>query len=338
MSVPAEENRDLNPGAIRSGIPGMQKPESDLFDSLKQPSQPRLNPDYGDGRIAILRSFERDITQRVEALRDQYDVSIIGEVSYSPHTYPMYEITAVKHPDNPYIRLSGLVHGDEEAGGKAVIEFFEKHAHKYIEHFNFIGNPCVNPSGYETATLQAMNGYHPEFRLEKNTGNINRSFGDALPQQEARLIEASLRQGPERYLFSVDMHESPPYYADEAYTPDDAPKEAWLYESCRDESLRIGRALTDSLPDHIEACDWDTIYSDTSDGGVIAFSPDTTAHAEYTEPTSLDGHVFEHYTEHSFTTETPTGWKLEKRVEAQLHFLMTILDTYIERVRSAGSV
>ncbi|GAA4648836.1 hypothetical protein GCM10023116_11090 [Kistimonas scapharcae] len=138
----------------------------------------------------------------------------------------------------------------------------------------------------------------------------------------------------QRYLVTVDMHESLPYYQDDIYSPEDAPKGAWLYESCRSPSQPIGRLLTDSLPEHIEVCPWDKIYDDICDGGVIAFSPDTTGHAELNEPTSLEGYLFEYYTDHAFTLETPTGWKLEKRIEAQRHFLTTILETYQSRLAS----
>jgi hypothetical protein len=291
-----------------------------------------ITPDYGDGRISIERSFTEDIQSRVEALRSRFTVRPLGSIEYGPHIYPLYEISAIQNPENPFVRLSGIVHGDEPAGGKAILTFFERDIERYLQHFNFIANPCVNPSGFEACSLQAMNGYHPECRSNKNTGNINRSFGFASDQQEARLIEASLKEGPSRYLFSMDMHECVPYYTDEVYTPEDAPKAAWVYESCGTEARRIGRALVESLPHDIEVCTWEKIYSDRNDGGVIPFHPTTTGHAEYHEPTSLDGHIFAHYTGHSFTTETATGWKLEKRIRAQLHFLTHVLDTYIKRL------
>ncbi|GAA4648849.1 hypothetical protein GCM10023116_11230 [Kistimonas scapharcae] len=167
-------------------------------ENVKQPTI--YEPDYDDGRIAIIRSFERDIASRIECLKTPLDVSSLGEVAYGSHRYPLYEITAIHDANNPYIRLTGLVHGDEEAGGKALLDFLDDGIKQYLTHFNFIINPCINPSGYETATLQAMNGYHLASRTDKNTGNINRSFNGALPQQESRLIEASLKRGPERDL------------------------------------------------------------------------------------------------------------------------------------------
>jgi len=292
-----------------------------------------ITPNYGDGRIAIVRSFEADIQSRVYALGSKFEVRALGIIEYGPHTYPLYELVAIRNLENPFVRLSGIVHGDEEAGGKAILRFFEEHIDRYLPFFNFIANPCVNPSGYEACSLQAMNGYHREFRREKNTGNINRSFGLSSEQQETQLIEAALKRGPPHYLFSMDMHECPPYYSDEVYTVEDAPKALWVYESCRDKKLSIGRALVESLPPHIEVCTWDTIYSDRNDGGVISFEQSTTGHAEYCEATSLDGHIFAHHTGHSFTTETPTGWKLEKRIEAQLHLLTHVLEVYLQRAR-----
>jgi hypothetical protein len=331
MQHPSPDPSNTPQNTPRKGI-GSHVPGKTPFSELTPPATPQAEIDYGDGRIAILRSFEADITGRVEALADRFEVNTVGTATYGPHTYPIYQIVAVGNPDNPWIHLSGIVHGDEEAGGKTILYFHESgKIEDYLEHFNFISYPCVNGSGYETATLQAMNGYHPELRAEKNTGNINRSMGGALPQQEARILEEALRNGPERYLVAIDMHESPPYYWDEVYTPDDAPKGFWLYETCREESLRIGTEMTESLPPHLPACEWDTIYSDSADEGVIAFAEDTTQHAEYVEPTSVDGHLFAHYTDHSFTFETPTGWKLENRIEAQLHFLQTVLEIYIER-------
>ncbi|MCB0337320.1 MAG: succinylglutamate desuccinylase/aspartoacylase family protein [Bdellovibrionales bacterium] len=331
MNVDPTENHKQSPGT-QSSHPALHK--ASPLDETRLPAHRAQSIDYGDGTIAIMRSFYADFVKPMNALSQKFAVTSLGNVEYGPHQYPLYQVEAISDPALPFVRLSGLVHGDEEAGGKALLEFLRDGIDNYVRDFNFIVNPCVNPSGYETATLQAMNGYHPQYRTDKNTGNINRRFGGPMHQQEALLLEEALRSGPKRYLVAMDLHESPPYYQDEVYSPADAPKEAWLYESARTPDLRIGRYLTDTLPAHIEACKWDTIYSDTSDHGVIAFSSDSTKHAEYTENSSLDGYVFERYTDHSFTFETPTGWKLEKRIEAQLHFVRTVLNVYRDRLKN----
>jgi hypothetical protein len=197
-----------------------------------------------------------------------------------------------------------------------------------LPSFNFIAYPCVNPSGYEAASLQAMNGYFPDARVDKNTGNINRSFGGALDQQEARLIEADLGRLAKRFLFAMDMHESPPYYTDEKYSPSDAPRDCWMYETRAPGVEKIGPQLMATVPSDIKPCRWPVIYDEPSDGGVIDFCEATSAHAELCFATSLDAHLFRCYTPHSFTTETPTGWRLEKRIATHLHFLEAALRIY----------
>lgn len=126
------------------------------------------------------------------------------------------------------------------------------------------------------------------------------------------------------------MHEIPPYWADEGFQAKDNPLTAYLYETHIDKSKRMGRAMIDSLPRDIEVCPWPTIYGDIADRGLVTY-PEGNRNQIYAEQTSLDGYLQLRYSPHTFTTETPIGWKLEKRIRTHLSWLQTALDNYSPR-------
>jgi hypothetical protein len=284
---------------------------------------PKLRP-IEDGSVAIVRSFAASVSDKLGAA---FPVTTLGTVEYGPHRYPIYRLCTWRafDPHKPTILLSGAVHGDEPAGALALVEFLAmlQNGSPWLSTHQFVIYPCVNPSGFEANTLKTMPATTVGLRRRKN---LNRLFGTAKPPREIQLIQNDLAQLNIQFRFAMDMHEAPPYYVGEGYTRKDNPHACWIYETQRDPALRIGRHIMDSLPEGVVACDWPTIYDDRNDRGVIAFLPETTGNAVYAQCTSFDGYVFERYTQHSFTTETPTGWSLDTRIKAHIHFLTRALE------------
>src|SRR3989344_4520494 len=146
-----------------------------------------------------LRSYQDEIVYRIEHLQSKFDVETFGEASFGYYTYPLYRIIAKRNGNESLkknVLISGLVHGDEPAGGFAVLHFLNQMVDKYIDRFNFFCYPCVNPSGFET-----------DMRINMNYVDLNRDFKELATSQEVGHIINSLKNGPSRYHLSIDMHE-----------------------------------------------------------------------------------------------------------------------------------
>lgn len=256
---------------------------------------------------AFHRSFSREIVRLLETLK-HVRIDTLATVQHGDHRYPLFlvQIPHQLRPGNPSILISGGVHGDEPAGVYAAIDFLSCHVSRYAEQANFFVLPCVNPSGYELATLESLSG-----------ANLNRSFGIGSTEPEIVAIEKWLSRERIQFRVTMDLHEAPPYYEGEGFEQSDNPKECYLYETVTDSSHRIGRELIDALPDSVEICRWPRVYLDDNVDGVISY-PEGNRNPVYREKTTFDAFLNGRYTHHSFTTETPTCWSVDKRVETQL--------------------
>lgn len=273
-----------------------------------------ISPNSIDSRIAIHRSYVRDVKDPLFTL-DDIRLTTLARLEYGGHGYPLIcaESTKDGPGDKPSVLISAGVHGDEPAGVLAIIEFLRDDLREFADRFHVVALPCVNPSGYEANTLETMNGV-----------NLNRSFAINSPAPEIRAIESWLERTQRRYRVTLDLHEAPPYYRGEGFEPKDNPTGTYIYETVTNHSERIGLAMVESLPQDVEVCLWPTIYQDRNTGGVIAY-PEACHNAIYAEKTSLDAYLNGRYTGHSFTTETPTFWTLEKRIQTQRAYLRAAL-------------
>ena len=268
------------------------------------------------GKIKTHRSFLRDV-ERVAALLPNVHLQNLGTIVHGPHRYPMlcveYKTPTKVEGDGIPILISGGVHGDEPAGVYAALQFLRETAPGLDGNFHFFVLPCVNPSGYETDTLESVSG-----------ANLNRCFGCGSNEHEVRIIESWLAEIQVRFRLTFDFHEAAPTYIGEGFVESDNPTGTWLYETVIDGSPRLGRQMIEALPDDFEVCRWPTVYQDINDGGVIHY-PEGCRNAIYAEETSLDACLNGRWTGHSFTTETPTGWPVERRIQTHLIYISTAL-------------
>lgn len=273
------------------------------------------------GRIEIHRSFWRDVERVIAALPNVH-VQQLGDVTHGLHRYPLLcvesDSPADRDKDRIPVLISGGVHGNEPAGVYAALEFLRDFAPGLSRHYRFIVLPCVNPSGYEADTLESMSG-----------ANLNRCFGCGSAEPEVRIIETWLAEIGVRFRVTFDLHEAPPSYVGEGFVESDNPTGTWLYETVIDGSPRLGRQMIDALPDGTEVCTWPRVYEDINDGGVVAY-PDACRNAIYAQATSLDSFLNGRWTGHSFTSETPTDWPMQRRIQTHLIYLSTALQKITE--------
>jgi Zinc carboxypeptidase len=261
----------------------------------------------------IHRSFNRDVGRPLIRLH-QDQLETIGEIQHDEIKYPLYAVRiAATRRDRPTVFVSGGVHGDEPAGVYAALDFLEEIAPKFRSDFNFLVLPCVNPSGYEMDTLRSLSG-----------ANLNRQFDTKSIEPEIRVIEGWLIEQPCRFLVTFDFHETVPEYQGEGFTERDNPRACYLYETVHDHKKRIGKQLIKALPPTLEVCRWPTIYLDVNSDGVISY-PEANRNSVYAQETTFEAFLLHHKTDHAFTTETPTGWSFEKRIETHLCWLETAL-------------
>lgn len=261
------------------------------------------------------RSVAQDIVRAVQALRG-IKVASLAEVRYEDRRFPLLLIESAATPagnELPAVLISGGVHGDEPAGVHAALEFLRYDLPRFSEMFRLFVLPCVNPSGYEADTLETVNGV-----------NLNRCFGRNSNAPEVRAVESWLAHSGLQFRVTFDLHEVPPQYTGEGFVESDNPTATYLYETVTDGSERIGGRMIGTLPADVEVCDWPEIYNDINTGGVVSY-PEACRNVVYAERTSLDAYLNGRFTRHSFTTETPTGWDLDKRVAVQRHYLRTAL-------------
>jgi hypothetical protein len=259
-------------------------------------------------------SYERDVTGVLRGI-ENVAVETLATVRHAGNSYPLYCVRspAKPVPQRPAVLISGGVHGNEPAGVYAALHFLKEHAASLSADFNIYVLPCVNPSGFEAATLETLAGV-----------NLNRQFGTGSTQPEVSAVESWLAHENPRLRVAFDLHEIPPDYVGEGFVQSDNPRACYLYETVSDGSPRIGRELIASLPQEIEVCRWPKIYLDDNEGGVVSY-PYASHNPVSQKNTTLDAFLNGRYTFHSFTTETPTVWPIEKRVRTQITWLMRSL-------------
>jgi len=232
---------------------------------------------------------------------------------------PLLAITSpiAPAPTSPWILISAGIHGDEKAGVLAAMEFMRRWMPLYIQRVNFVVLPCINPTGFDADTLENSRGV-----------NLNRQFGVESLEPEIVAVEQWLAKFNGQFHMTFDLHEVLPNYVGEGFVESDNPRECYLYETQNDPSKRIGHMLIKSLrklTPNIPVCEFPTIYHDINESGVVAY-PEANRNAIYATGTSLDSFLNGRYTDHSFTTETPTGWPMELRVKTQIQWLKAAVE------------
>ncbi len=199
------------------------------------------------------------------------------------------------------ILLAAGTHGDEPAGPAAALRFLRQSRGRQLQDFDFLVLPCINPYGYAHDTRENRAGI-----------DINRSFaGDSTHESD---LARELLAG-ESFDLLVDLHED---WEHAGY---------YLWEGAPDGEPGIGAEIVS----RIEAIG--PIYSDAAldgypiSGGIISAEE---AERDYRRKgvMSLLTYGLRELAEHGITSETPTQWKLEDRVRAQLAVLEVSLSHY----------
>jgi hypothetical protein len=160
---------------------------------------------WGDAEIATWssrqarkRSYQADVVDAVERLRDRFDVQQYGRLDYGDDTYPLYAIRSRDWNDMlPTALVTGGVHGYETSGVHGALQFVERHAADYAGRINLLVVPCVSPWGYERVHRWNMHAMDP-----------NRSFREDSPAAESAALMRLVAPIRDRVLLHIDLHET----------------------------------------------------------------------------------------------------------------------------------
>lgn len=211
----------------------------------------------------------------------------------------IYHVTVhVDAPGDSALVLAGT-HGDEPAAVEAALQFVERVAQGFPS-LRFDVLPCTNPDGYAHETRENAAGIDLNWVYDR----------DDLP--EIRAIRDTI--AGRRFRFAMDLHEdweSAGYY---------------VYELRRDADY-IGDAVSELVSRVCPINHDPVIEGDTAVAGVIHPEPyaDRRQQRGYGVPVAL----YEEYTDHLFTSESPTPLPLQTRVDAHLTALAAVVESHL---------
>lgn len=265
------------------------------------------------------RCYVTDVIEPLkESLRDRsVSMDPLGTVRYGACSYP---IQMYRPSDNregkglPRVLVTAGVHGNEPAGVLAAIELLTltgdlagKCAIDVV--------PCMNPSGYEAGTRNNADGL-----------DVNRGFTRFVEVQESLVLMDSVI-ATTAYDLTIDLHETLPHEIAKDFSIEDNPLEFYLYETAKDDALRVGEYVVDQVSAAYEhgRCTMPTIYDDENTNGVIRY-PQEDGNEEYAANTSLDAWLFSNGAPVALTLETPTWLPLRVRRGMHIRAIVSAVD------------
>ena len=146
----------------------------------------------------IRRSYKEEVLIKLDALKDRFEITQYGALSFSPGRYPLYLVkTRQWSPARESILVTGGVHGYETSGVQGALRFLETKALDYASKFNILVAPCVSPWAYET-----INRWNPV------AIDPNRSFYADSPSEEAAALMQYLSSQQIDPVMHIDLHET----------------------------------------------------------------------------------------------------------------------------------
>jgi hypothetical protein len=144
-----------------------------------------------------LRSYRDEVRSKLAELPSPFEVTQYGALSIDPDRYPLLAVTQRSVPKNPWVLITGGVHGYETSGVQGAIAFLRTKASAYADRINLVVAPCVSPWGYEV-----INRWNPQ------AVDPNRSFVPGSRSEEAAALMALVADLGVEFLLHMDLHET----------------------------------------------------------------------------------------------------------------------------------
>lgn len=150
------------------------------------------------GRLVRQRSFADDVLAAIEPLRQRFDVSEYGALTYAGERFPLLAVRSRPwREDLPVLVVTGGVHGYETSGVHGALHYLRDHGEETAGRANLLVVPCVSPWAYERIQRWNFDALDP-----------NRNFRDGSPAGESAALVALLAPLRGRVLMHIDLHET----------------------------------------------------------------------------------------------------------------------------------
>lgn len=151
---------------------------------------------------SVKRHFADSVLPEIESLKQQFNVSQYGSLSYDPERYPLFAVHSDINPLLPTILITGGVHGYETSGVLGALRFCQTTMARYTSHFNFTVIPCVSPWGFET-----INRWNPH-AVDPNRSFFGDNIAPNISVEESGLLQSYLKRSNINPLAHFDLHET----------------------------------------------------------------------------------------------------------------------------------
>ncbi len=170
------------------------------FYPIGTPGQPWTDDDKATwlSQQTRKRSYHDEVVQKIDALRERFDVTQYGALEIDPDRFPLFAIAPKSPaPDKPWALITGGVHGYETSGVQGALAFVAEHAEDYADRINLLVLPCVSPWAYEVI-----------HRWNSAAIDPNRSFVPDSPCGESAAVMALLAERGHDFVMHMDLHET----------------------------------------------------------------------------------------------------------------------------------
>ncbi|RZL33323.1 MAG: peptidase, partial [Rubrivivax sp.] len=101
-------------------------------------------------RAVRQRSYATDVLSVIDSLRQDFDVSDYGTLTYDGEQFPLRALRSREwRPELPTVVVTGGVHGYETSGVLGALQFLRDHGLETTGRANLIAVPCVSPWAWE---------------------------------------------------------------------------------------------------------------------------------------------------------------------------------------------
>lgn len=151
------------------------------------------------------RSYKDDVLSAIEALKESFDVEQYGALPHDPERYPLYIVkTRNWKSENPFVLITGGVHGYETSGVKGALLFLQTQALDYAAKFNILVAPCVSPWAWEHIQRWQADLQDPNRSFQKDDPKAQTDEAKALMEYIHKKVEV----GSAGFTCHLDLHET----------------------------------------------------------------------------------------------------------------------------------
>jgi predicted deacylase len=192
-----------------------------------------------------IRNYLRIVNEFINT-QSPFDFEIVGSVHYGDTCYPFISLHTHSKLAKYNVVISSGAHGEEAVGVRVMLRLLQEFNKDFLNYFNFLLLPIVNPWGY---TFNRRKNGNQQY------GNTGFNQNDDLLTPESKLIKEVV---PPRVDLFLDVH-------------CDVDKQGYyLYERKRPNKISIGeRSLNALRQTRLPVLSADTVYKEKCVNGVI---------------------------------------------------------------------